>query len=45
VIHGRETREKRRMRADKLRELRLMERVMIEAGVIGKARGKPAFGP
>jgi len=35
TIHGRETREKRRMRADKLRELRLMERVMIEAGMIG----------
>ncbi len=34
TIHGRETREKRRMRADKLRELRLMERVMIETGMI-----------
>ena len=34
TVHGRETREKRRMRADKLRELRLMERVMIEVGMI-----------
>ena len=44
MIHGRETREKRRMRADKLRELRLMERVMIEAGMIGKAEVSPHWG-
>ena len=35
TVHGWETREKRRMRADKLAELRLMEQVMIEAGMIG----------
>ena len=44
MIHGREIREKRRMRADKLRELRLMERVMIEAGMIGKAEVSPHWG-
>lgn len=36
IVHGRETREKRRMRADKLQELRLMERMMIKVGMISQ---------
>ena len=38
TVHGWETREKRRMRAEKLRELRQIEQVMVEAGMMIEAR-------